>query len=79
MKKFVVFQDGKRCKDYGLRLWPVDSFETKREAEVFAYAWAYPVDAKTAQENAKSMVIGQEYDMSMHEEPVMMSIRETEE
>ena len=34
---FVVYQDGERCSEYKIKGWDVDTFESKREAEVFAY------------------------------------------
>lgn len=48
---FRVLQDGKRCSDYGIPTWDVDTFETFREAEIFAIMWARPYPKKVAEES----------------------------
>lgn len=74
---FVVYEDEKRCSEYKINGWEVGSFETKREAEVFAYLWAYPVSKSDAESNAPPMDLGKEYDYSIvHGFPVMMKIEE---
>lgn len=73
---FVVYQDGKRCSEYKIPTWDVDSFETKREAEEFAYRWAYPVSKEDAKIYAEPMDLGVEYDYSMFDGHVMMKIEE---
>lgn len=73
---YRVYQDGKRCSDYNIKGWNVDTFNTKREAEVFAILWAYPVTRRFAFKNSPSMEIGVEYNYSNCEFPVMMKIEE---
>lgn len=73
---YRVYQDGIRCKEYNVQGWEVDTFDTKDEAELFAYMWAYPFDLETAKVNKKEMQLSVEYDMSMSESKVMMKIEE---
>lgn len=56
--------------------WNNNGFETKREAEVYAYQWAYPVSKAEAEQEATEMEIGKPYDYSMGEFPIMMQIME---
>lgn len=72
--RYIVYQDGKHCSEYRFKGWDVDSFNTKREAEIFAYHWAYPGDYANKVFEAPEMVIGKEYDYSMGNCPVMMMI-----
>lgn len=73
---YVVYQDGKRCSEYKISDWKEDTFATKREAEVFAFAWAYPVPFAQCEEFAPEMDVGVEYDYSIGEEQVLMKIEE---
>jgi len=79
MSKYRVFEAGKRCKEHNIKGWDVDTFDTKREAEIFAYHWAYPVLREDAVENADVMEFNKEYDYSISEYPVMMKIEEVKE
>ena len=74
--KYRVLQNGKPCSEYGIKGWDVDTFDTKREAEVFAFLWAYPFDRETAEVNAPTIPIGVDKDYSMSEFPVMMRVEE---
>lgn len=74
---FIVYQDGKRCSEYKIKGWSVDSFDTKREAEIFAYHWAYPYSYQDCVDLAPCMTLGKEYDYTMAKGfPVMMKIEE---
>lgn len=78
---FQVLQDGKPCREYTISGWDIDTFETKKEAEIFAHLWAYPIDKETAKEwsdKRGEMELNKEYDMSMGgpDCPVMMKIVE---
>ena len=79
MSKYRVFEAGNRCKEHNIKGWDVDTFDTKREAEIFAYHWAYPVLREDAVENADVMELNKEYDYSISEYPVMMKIEEVKE
>ena len=59
-------------KGYG---WDNFSFENKREAEVYAFRWAYPVSREKAEADAPHMQEGVAYDYGMSEVPIYMSIR----
>lgn len=73
---YRVFENGKPTSEYGIKGWEVDTFETKREAEVHAFHWAYPMPKSSAEEFAPEMDIGVEYDYSQCEFPLLMSIEE---
>lgn len=76
---FRVFQNGVRCDGHNIPGWVgKDTFTLKRNAEVYAYMWAYPVSMADAELNAPEMVIGKEYDFSMYEDcmPILMQIEE---
>lgn len=74
---FRVFEGGKRCDDHQIPGWVgKDTFSLKRNAEVYAFAWAYPVSLSAAEQLAPEMEIGVEYDYSTSEHPVMMKIEE---
>lgn len=81
---FRVFQNGKRCSDYCIKGWNVDTFTSKRKAEEFAYLWAYPVSKEAAVASAPEMELDKPYDYSMGvwseeaESPVLMMIREVQ-
>lgn len=72
---YVVFQDGKRCKEYQIKGWENDEFASKHEAEVFALMWAYPFTQEESEVNRVDMVLGIDYDFStMAGFPVKMKI-----
>lgn len=71
MKMYCVYEAGKRCSEHKIN-------ETKREAEVFAYHWAYPMPLDACEREATEMELGKEYDYSMCEFPVMMKIEEVD-
>jgi len=71
---FVCYQDGKRCSSYGYSSWEQDSFDRKEDAERYCFNWAYPHGHYD--HIAPQMDVGVEYDYSMSEFPVMMSIKE---
>jgi hypothetical protein len=71
---YVVYQDGKRCSEYGIAGWENDAFATKRQAEIYAFHWAYPFTREEAEVGAPTMEVGREYDYSTCEIPVMMKI-----
>lgn len=74
---YQVLQDGKPCSEYNIPNWGIDTFDTVREAEIFAYLWAYPVTKEEAEVNAPQMAIGCDIDYSMTSEcPVLMKIIE---
>jgi len=74
---YRVYQDGIRCSEYTIGTCDLDTFETKREAEVFAFYWAYDVSYETSALNAPSMVIGEEVDYGMSPvDNVFMKIEE---
>lgn len=60
------------------KCWETASFDTKREAEVYAYLWCYPVTKAVAERDAPKMDIGTQYDYGMFEVPVLMHIEEEE-
>ena len=78
MKMYCVYEAGKRCSEHKIKGWDKDTFETKREAEVFAYHWAYPMPLDACEREATEMELGKEYDYSMCEFPVMMKIEEVD-
>lgn len=78
MKMYRVYETGKRCVDHQIKGWDLDTFETKRRAEVFAYSWAYPTSFEVAARMAPAMELGKEYDYSMWEYPVRMKIEEVD-
>ena len=80
MKKYQVFEDGtpadcNHCNVIG-EAWITSIFENKRDAEIYAFMWAFPISKKSAAVNAPEMEINKEYDYSMCEFPVMMMIKE---
>lgn len=78
MKMYRVYEAGKRCVDHKIKGWDLDTFETKRRAEVFAYSWVYPMPYGACEIHAPEMELGKEYDYSMCEFPVMMKIEEVD-
>lgn len=77
---YVVYQDGKRCSEYSYAgYFSEDSFQTKEDAELYMILWAYPVGKEQAEVMRFSTTLGEEYDMSMGEFPVMMKIEFEEE
>jgi hypothetical protein len=79
MTQYRVYQDGKRCSEYGLKNWDIDTFETKLAAEQFAVQWAYPIGIDKLCRFWAPMELGKEYDFGMYEVPVMMKIEEVQE
>ena len=77
---YRVFQNGVRCDDHQIKGWcGKDTFSLKRNAEVYAYMWAYPVSQSDAERYAPEMDIGVEYDYNMFSEgSVFMKIEEEE-
>lgn len=74
---YRVFEGGKRCDDHNIPGWiGKDTFSLKRNAEVYAFMWAYPVSQSEAEVSAPEMTVGQSYDYSVCEFPVLMSIEE---
>lgn len=68
--KYQVLQNGitadtKGYPEITLECWNNSKFDTKREAEIYAYIWAYPVSVEEAIEIAPEMEINKEYDYSM--------------
>lgn len=77
---YRVFEGDKRCDDHKIPGWiGKDTFSLKRNAEVYAFMWAYPVSQSEAEVNAPVMDVGIAYDMSMSEFPVLMRIEEVVE
>jgi hypothetical protein len=75
LEMYRVFENGKRCDEHNIPGWVgKDTFSLKRNAEVYAYMWAYPVTASEAEANAKEMDIGVDYNMFMSEFPILMRI-----
>lgn len=77
--KYRVFEGLTRCADYNISGWEIDTFDTKREAEMHAFCWAYPVNQEEAV-NAPIMNIGEYYDFSMGDSgSVLMMIQEVDD
>lgn len=74
---YACFQNGKRCRDYGLAGWQNDEFGTKREAEIYCYLWSYGTTYQDADCCAPIMELSVPVDMSTTEVPVMMEVRST--
>ena len=79
MKAFRVFQDNKRCNDYAIKGWTKDTFATLEEAQAFAVHWCYPCYIKDYKEWPHPTKLNEPIDMSTHEFPIMMEIRQIEE
>jgi len=66
---FQVFQNGKPADCFGYpemdKSWNNSTFQTKREAEIYAFHWAYPYSNEECEKNAPEMEIGKEYEYSM--------------
>lgn len=74
---YRVFEAGKRCDDHQIPGWVgKDTFSLKRNAEVYAFLWAYAVSQSDAEAKAPTMDVGVDYDYSTCEFPVMMRIEE---
>lgn len=74
---FRVFEGDKRCDDHNISGWVgKDTFSLKRNAEVYAFMWAYPISQTEAEACAPQMEIGKNYDYSMSEFPLYMRIEE---
>ena len=71
---FVVYENNVRCSELNVKGWDVDSFKSKREAEIFAFMWAFPFTKEEAEMSAPDMEIGKDYDMSMSDCLVNMKI-----
>ena len=72
---YTVYENGKPCSEYKIGDWTNDTFNTKREAEIFAYMWAYPVNYEVASKNAPEFELNRPYDLSMCEESILMEIK----
>jgi hypothetical protein len=74
---YRVFESSKRCDDHKISGWVgKDTFSLKRNAEVYAYLWAYGVSQSVAEAEAPEMCVGEEYNYSTCEYPIMMRIEE---
>lgn len=75
---YHVFENDKEAilENTKLTIWKNNKFETKREAEVYAYLWAYHCYKEEAERDAQEMKLNKKYNMSLSEFPVMMEIRE---
>lgn len=74
---YRVFEAGKRCDDYKIPGWlGQDTFDLKRDAEIYAFLWAYSVSKSEAEKEAPEMETGVDYDYSTFEFPLMMRIEE---
>jgi hypothetical protein len=49
MKAYRVFHNGLRCASQNIPTWDIDTFSTKRAAEIFMWLWAFPWDRKSAE------------------------------
>jgi hypothetical protein len=78
--KYTVYENGKPAvmalKTF--KCWEKATFDTKREAEVYAYLWCYPVTKDVAQQTAPEMEVGKKYDYGVYEVQVWMHIEEEE-
>jgi hypothetical protein len=72
---YQVFQAGIPCSEYKIPTWEVDTFETQKEAELFAVHWAYPISKNQIKEFWRPMKLNVPVDMGISEVPVMMEIR----
>lgn len=79
MKAYRVFENGVRCASCMMPGWDIDTFATKRSAELFMLCWAYPYTLDAARRQERSFDLGVEYDLGMSDVPVVMVIREVEE
>lgn len=81
---YQVFQDGKSADFHGFPLlsksgiWKSSIFKTKREAEIYAFMWAYGYNYDESIKNAPIMELGKNYNFSMCEIPVLMMIKEVD-
>lgn len=75
---YRVFENDKEAiiEDTKISTWKNCTFETKREAEVYACLWAYHCYLEEAERDAQEMELGKKYNMSTCGVPVMMEIRE---
>ena len=81
---YQVLQDGRNAdktmfssyvhKDPTNKEWDISVFANQRDAEIYAYHWAYPYGRKYCEENAPAMELDKEYNYSTCEVPVMMRI-----
>lgn len=58
---YRVFQNNKRCNDYHIGDWKNDTFESKDEAETFAFLWAFPVSHEEAEQMKFEMQLNVNY------------------
>lgn len=81
-KPYAVFCNGKPASTKGFKTlarglgWDNHIFPTKREAEIYAYKWAYPVTDWADLENVPAMELNKRYDYSMGDDPVWMEIKQ---
>jgi hypothetical protein len=80
MMSYTVCEDDKPATmaPNTFKCWEIATFDTKREAEIYAYLWCYPVTRDVAEKEAPQMKIGVAYDYGMFEVPVWMKIVEEE-
>lgn len=78
MKAFRVYENGVRCAHLMIQGWDVDTFSSKRSAELFMLCWAYPYTLDAARKDSRTFDLDIEYDLGMTEVPVLMSIREVD-
>jgi hypothetical protein len=78
--KYAVFEDGKPAVlMHSYDCWKSNVFNTKREAEVYAYLWCVGTTLERAKQEAPEMNLGEDYDYSLYGDPVWMMILEVEE
>ena len=73
---FRCFQNGKRCSEYQIKSWDVDTFESFEEANIFCIHWSYPIGTNQIPDFFQQMELGIDKNLSMSESPVLMCIRE---
>lgn len=76
--RYQVLQDEKPCASYNIPSWNVDTFDTQKEAELFAVHWAYPIGKDQREEFYRPMQIDVPMDMGITEAAVWMKIIEVE-
>lgn len=79
---YRVYQDDKPadCFHHNIidKSWNNSLFKTKREAEIYAFHWCYPMGLEYAKKHAPKMELNKKYDYSMSEFPIWMMIKEEE-
>ena len=76
---YQVFQDNIPADGAHFNLkkpeWQKSIFNEKRDAEVYAYIWAYDVSIEDAKKYAPNMEINKDYNFSTCEFPIYMKIK----